>query len=77
MAAAGIAIASERLDAEVGEADPVFTLSRAVVALDADLVVAWRRQFARCGGLEPVLACGAILSLPGIGGNDQPQAYTL
>ena len=49
-------------------------IGRAVVALDAHLVVARRRKFARRGGPELGVALRAILRLPGIGGNQQAQA---
>ena len=52
----------------------MFFIRRAVVALDAHLVVAWRRQFAGRGGLELSVALRAILGLPGISGNQQAQS---
>ena len=65
------------LDTKIFEPDPVVFLFGAVVALDADPVVARWGQFAGFCGLEFGFIFGAILGVPGIGGYDEAQSNAL
>ena len=68
---------AEAFDLEVLKADPVLGVFGAVVALDADLIVAGRRQLAPIRGVELVLALGPVLGFPRVGGDNEAQAHAL